>query len=49
VSLADAIGQLLASPDASRALSAAAYARGPKFNWRDNALAVRRTLLKAAG
>jgi glycosyltransferase involved in cell wall biosynthesis len=47
VSLADAIGQVLGSPETSRELSAAAYARGATFNWRDNALAVRRTLLKA--
>jgi alpha-1,3-rhamnosyl/mannosyltransferase len=49
VSLADAIRTLLGSPERSLELSAAAYARGAKFNWRDNAVAVRHTLLKAAG
>ena len=42
-----AIGELLGSPETSQDLSAAALARGAKFNWRDNALAVRRTLLTA--
>jgi glycosyltransferase involved in cell wall biosynthesis len=48
-SLADAIGDLLANPDKSAALSAAAYARGQQFSWHANAEAVRETLLKATG
>jgi glycosyltransferase involved in cell wall biosynthesis len=48
-SLADAIGNLLANPDKSAALSAAAYARGQQFSWHANAEAVRETLLKATG
>jgi alpha-1,3-rhamnosyl/mannosyltransferase len=49
VSLADAIGSLLASPESTRMLAAAAHVRGQGFDWRENALAVRGTLLKAAG
>ena len=49
VSRADAIGTLLGSPETARELAAAGYVRGAKFNWLDNAQAVRRTLLKAAG
>ena len=44
------VNMSLGGSEASDALAAAvtaAYARGAKFNWRDNALAVRRTLLKA--
>jgi glycosyltransferase involved in cell wall biosynthesis len=49
VSLADAIASLLASPESTRKLAEVARARGQQFDWRENALAVRRTLLKAAG
>jgi glycosyltransferase involved in cell wall biosynthesis len=49
VSLADAIGSLLASPASTRNLAESAHVRGQCFDWRENALAVRRTLLKAAG
>jgi glycosyltransferase involved in cell wall biosynthesis len=48
-SLASVIGDLLASPESSRALAESAYARGKKFQWRDNAVAVRATLVKAIG
>jgi len=47
-SMAAAIGELLASPESSRALAAASLARGRKFQWRDNALAVRETLARAS-
>ncbi|MDQ6673614.1 MAG: glycosyltransferase [Chloroflexota bacterium] len=46
-SLAAVIGDLLASREASRALAEAAYARGKQFQWRDNGIAVRETLVKA--
>jgi len=46
-SLASVIGDLLASPESSRALAESAYVRGKKFQWRDNAVAVRETLVKA--
>jgi glycosyltransferase involved in cell wall biosynthesis len=48
-SLADGIGRLLASPEATNALAREAYARGKTFSWRYNALGVRQTLLKALG
>jgi glycosyltransferase involved in cell wall biosynthesis len=48
-SLAGAIGDLLASRESSTALAEAAYARGKKFSWRDNAVAVRETLVRAVG
>jgi glycosyltransferase involved in cell wall biosynthesis len=48
-SLADAIGNLLASPARSAALASAAYERGKHFSWRDNAIGVRETLVKAVG
>jgi glycosyltransferase involved in cell wall biosynthesis len=46
-SLADAISELLASPDHSQAMSERALARGRTFSWRDNAVAVRESLKKA--
>jgi glycosyltransferase involved in cell wall biosynthesis len=48
VSMAAAIGDLLEHPEASRELALAAHARGEKFSWHDNAMAVRETLRKAA-
>jgi glycosyltransferase involved in cell wall biosynthesis len=48
-SLASAIGDLLAVPERSRALAAAARARGKLFSWRTNAVAVRATLHNAVG
>jgi glycosyltransferase involved in cell wall biosynthesis len=48
-SLAAEIGELLGSRGVSKALAEAAYARGKQFQWRDNALAARATLLRAAG
>jgi alpha-1,3-rhamnosyl/mannosyltransferase len=46
-SMAETIGGLLDSPDAAAQLGTAAHARGRSFTWRDNALAVRRSLLNA--
>jgi glycosyltransferase involved in cell wall biosynthesis len=46
-SLATEIGDLLGSPESSKALAESAHARGRVFQWRDNAIAVRETLLKA--
>lgn len=46
-SLADAIGALLASPEDAAALGAKARARGQMFDWRENAVGVRKTLLEA--
>jgi glycosyltransferase involved in cell wall biosynthesis len=46
-SLTAAIGDLLASPESSRALAECSFARGKQFQWRDNAMAVHETLLKA--
>jgi glycosyltransferase involved in cell wall biosynthesis len=46
-SMADAIGGLLASPETAEAVAGRAYERGRLFSWRDNALAVRQTLLRA--
>src|SRR5207244_8784158 len=46
-SMAEIVGDLLASPESSEALSERAYARGNAFQWRDNALGVRTTLRKA--
>jgi glycosyltransferase involved in cell wall biosynthesis len=46
-SLAQRIGELLSSEDATRALAERALARGRAFSWRDNAVAVRQSLLKA--
>jgi glycosyltransferase involved in cell wall biosynthesis len=48
-SLAAVIGDLLGSRESSRALAESAYARGKQFQWRDNALAVRETLVRAIG
>jgi glycosyltransferase involved in cell wall biosynthesis len=47
VSMAAAIGSLLASPESANALAESAYARGKTFQWRDNAIAVRATLQRA--
>lgn len=47
-SLAATIGDLLASPESAAALGQAAYARGKHFDWRDNAITVRQTLLDAS-
>jgi alpha-1,3-rhamnosyl/mannosyltransferase len=46
-SLADTLLHLLASPETINALARKAHARGKMFSWRDNALGVRQTLLKA--
>jgi glycosyltransferase involved in cell wall biosynthesis len=46
-SLAEVIGDLLASPESSRALAESSFARGKRFRWGDNAVAVRETLHKA--
>ena len=46
-SLAKAIGDLLSSPDETGALSQKALQRGKTFRWRDNAIAVRNTLVEA--
>ena len=46
-SLADGIDELLTSRAAADALARRAYARGRAFSWRDNAVAVRETLLRA--
>jgi glycosyltransferase involved in cell wall biosynthesis len=46
-SLAATIGDLLDSRQASTALAEAAYSRGRLFCWRDNAVAVRATLVEA--
>jgi alpha-1,3-rhamnosyl/mannosyltransferase len=46
-SLAEAVGDLLGSPEHSRSMSERAFERGRTFNWRDNAVAVRRSLVKA--
>lgn len=48
-SMAVVIGELLGSPETARALADAAHVRGQQFQWRDNAVAVRQTLLKALG
>jgi glycosyltransferase involved in cell wall biosynthesis len=47
-SLAEAIGSLLGSPEASRAMAERAFERGKAFSWRDNAVAVRECLVRAA-
>ncbi|HEX8967345.1 MAG TPA: glycosyltransferase [Chloroflexota bacterium] len=47
-SLAETIGQLLGSVEATSSLAHAAYARGRDFSWRDNAIAVYETLCRAA-
>jgi len=47
--MAVVIGELLGSPESARALADAAHARGQIFQWRDNAVAVRQTLLTALG
>jgi glycosyltransferase involved in cell wall biosynthesis len=47
-SLADAIGDLLASPQATQAMAERAYERGRGFTWRDNAVGVRQSLVRAA-
>jgi alpha-1,3-rhamnosyl/mannosyltransferase len=46
-SLAEAIGDLLASPEASQSMAERAYARGRTFSWRENAIGVRQSLLRA--
>jgi glycosyltransferase involved in cell wall biosynthesis len=46
-SLAEAMGELLASPEKIRAVAERAFERGRTFNWRDNAVAVRQSLVKA--
>jgi alpha-1,3-rhamnosyl/mannosyltransferase len=46
-SLAEAIGVLLASPEHSQAMAERAFERGRTFSWRDNAVAVRQSLMKA--
>jgi glycosyltransferase involved in cell wall biosynthesis len=46
-SLESAIGDLLGSRESARALAEAALVRGRQFQWRDNALAVRQTLVRA--
>jgi glycosyltransferase involved in cell wall biosynthesis len=46
-SLAEAIDDLLASPEKASALAEQAHERGRVFNWRDNAVGVRRSLLQA--
>ncbi|HLZ28936.1 MAG TPA: glycosyltransferase [Chloroflexota bacterium] len=48
-SMAVAIGELLASPESSRTLAAAAQVRGQQFQWRNNAVAVHQTLRTAIG
>jgi len=45
--LAEAIGSLLNDPARSEGLAQAAFERGQKFRWRDNAVAVRATLERA--
>jgi glycosyltransferase involved in cell wall biosynthesis len=47
VSMAESIGSLLESPDEAKMLAAAARERGRQFDWRENAVAVRETLVKA--
>jgi glycosyltransferase involved in cell wall biosynthesis len=47
-SLAEALDGLLASSEASLALAARANERGRIFSWRDNAIGVRQSLVKAA-
>ena len=46
-SLATAIGELLASPEHSKSMAERALERGRTFSWRDNAVAVRQSLVKA--
>jgi glycosyltransferase involved in cell wall biosynthesis len=46
-SLARAIGDLVESPPATAALAERAYARGRTFSWRDNAVGVRQSLVRA--
>jgi alpha-1,3-rhamnosyl/mannosyltransferase len=47
-SLAEAIEALLGSPQASQALAERAAERGRAFSWRDNAIGVRQSLVRAA-
>jgi glycosyltransferase involved in cell wall biosynthesis len=47
-SLADAVAALLASPATSQALAERAFERGRAFSWRDNAVGVRQSLVRAA-
>ncbi|MBV9328349.1 MAG: glycosyltransferase [Chloroflexi bacterium] len=47
-SLADCIGDVLGSPEAADDLACRARERGRMFRWRDNAVGVRQTLLRAA-
>ena len=46
-SLAGVLDDLLRAPETARALADKAHARGATFDWRENALTVRQTLLKA--
>jgi alpha-1,3-rhamnosyl/mannosyltransferase len=46
-SLSEAIGDLLGSPENSRAMAERAFERGRTFSWRENAVAVRQSLVKA--
>lgn len=45
--LAEAIGELLDDPARTTRLAEAAYERGKQFQWRDNAITVRETLVRA--
>jgi glycosyltransferase involved in cell wall biosynthesis len=47
-SLADAIEALLQSPETSQRMAERAFERGRAFNWRDNAVGVRQSLVRAA-
>ena len=47
-SLARAIGDLLAAPEATSHMAERARQRGQTFSWRDNAVGVRESLLRAA-
>jgi glycosyltransferase involved in cell wall biosynthesis len=47
-SLADAVGELLGSPALSEAIAQRAFDRGRGFTWRDNAIGVRQSLIRAA-
>jgi glycosyltransferase involved in cell wall biosynthesis len=48
-SLTATIDDLLCFPEATTAMAERAHERGRMFHWRDNAMAVRQTLLKAVG
>lgn len=47
-SLAERLGEVLASPETAEQLSRRAFERGGTFQWRDNAIGVRKTLERAA-